>query len=1172
MNHSIGSWIFLIACLISTGSLFAQGGVSFDKSFSPATIGPGSVSTLIFTITNSTGDPIENMAFTDVLPAGVIIADPANGAIDCAGVLDAPDGGGTISLTNGTLGDGETCTMSVDVTSSTTGTHMNMSGTLTYNEESSAGTASADLTVDAGRPGFSKSFSPSSIDLGETSTLTFTIDNSTNSSAVSSLDFEDILPAGLVIADPPNASSDCETAPLESMLTANPGTDLIDFFYNGIISFPGVAAGATCTINVDVISTGTGQLENVSGDLNVLVGTSDLNSGHASATLEVTRSEIHIQKEFIDDPLAPGGMGNLEFTITNFNRNFSAIDIAFTDNLDAALSGLAATGLPQSVCGGTLSTTDGGMTINLTGASLGPGLSCTFSVPIQVPISATHGTYTNTSSAVTGMVDGSPVTGNDAAADLFVAAVPIFTKTFLGDAAPGGTVELEFSITNSSATHALNDISFTDEFDVIFQTASVLPMDGDCGVGSDFTFTPLSDPAMGTLIPARLSLSGGSLDPGASCIFSITLDVLEGAPGGVSTNTTSALTGTVDGNMVSAPPATDDVTILYAPQLIKEFLNDPVMPGSTVDVQFTISLDEQAPADVTDIAFTDDLNAALTGLAAVGLPMNNVCGAGSLISGTTLLSFTGGSLSPGTTCSFTVTLQVPANAMSKSYTNTSSNISAMSEGSSVSGNQAQDDLVVTSLILNKEFTNDPVGPGDNVTLEFTLTNSSDDALENIQFTDDLDDALIGLIAVGLPLNDICGTGSSLVQSGSGFLTFSGGSLAATSSCTFSVELTVPAGAAEDGYVNTTSSVSAKKVIGGATVIGPPASDELIVMDQSSQLTLTKSFLDNPVTPGATTTLQFNMSFLGGSDATAIAFTDDLDGVISGMVATSVLSNTCSAIPTVGATIGYSGGTLSPGDACSFSIEVMVPGDATPGPYTNTTSMITAGPIMGNSASDILTIIDQVHSLVPDAGPDQSVECMGANGAEVMFDGSGSSSANPPILSYTWTENGQTIATGANPTVTLSLGQHIITLIVTDAILMASDQVVMNVLNMQDSDNDGTPDCTDDCPNDPDNDADGDGVCGDLDGCPNDPNKTAPGACGCGTADVDSDGDGVLDCDDNCPDDANADQLDADCDGVGDVCDLCPGGDDSVDNNNDGLPDCAFPPDFEDIVAAWKCGS
>ncbi|MBK8955439.1 MAG: T9SS type A sorting domain-containing protein [Saprospiraceae bacterium] len=52
----------------------------------------------------------------------------------------------------------------------------------------------------------------------------------------------------------------------------------------------------------------------------------------------------------------------------------------------------------------------------------------------------------------------------------------------------------------------------------------------------------------------------------------------------------------------------------------------------------------------------------------------------------------------------------------------------------------------------------------------------------------------------------------------------------------------------------------------------------------------------------------------------------------------------------------------------------------------------------------------------------------------------------------------------------------------------------------------------------------------------------------------------------------ANYVDADCDGVINVCDVCPNGDDSVDNNGDGLPDCKYPPPFKQIKASWKCGT
>jgi hypothetical protein len=46
--------------------------------------------------------------------------------------------------------------------------------------------------------------------------------------------------------------------------------------------------------------------------------------------------------------------------------------------------------------------------------------------------------------------------------------------------------------------------------------------------------------------------------------------------------------------------------------------------------------------------------------------------------------------------------------------------------------------------------------------------------------------------------------------------------------------------------------------------------------------------------------------------------------------------------------------------------------------------------------------------------------------------------------------------------------------------------------------------------------------------------------------------------------------DDDCDGVQNVCDVCPDGDDTVDNNNDGTPDCSQLLAYESYSNAWKC--
>jgi len=132
----------------------------------------------------------------------------------------------------------------------------------------------------------------------------------------------------------------------------------------------------------------------------------------------------------------------------------------------------------------------------------------------------------------------------------------------------------------------------------------------------------------------------------------------------------------------------------------------------------------------------------------------------------------------------------------------------------------------------------------------------------------------------------------------------------------------------------------------------------------------------------------------------------------------------------------------------------------------------------------------------------------------------------------------------------------------------------------DGDGDGTPDCVDGCPNDPDKTAPGTCGCGvpetpDCPGdlCPDDPNKTEPGVCGCGVPDstTDTDGDGTPDCVDLCPDDANKTDPGACGCGVPETpdCpdDLCPNdpnktepgvcgcGVPDVDDNHNGTLDC-----------------
>jgi hypothetical protein len=198
-----------------------------------------------------------------------------------------------------------------------------------------------------------------------------------------------------------------------------------------------------------------------------------------------------------------------------------------------------------------------------------------------------------------------------------------------------------------------------------------------------------------------------------------------------------------------------------------------------------------------------------------------VCGAGSQISGAGLLSFTGGAVPAGGSCSFSVPLQVPATAPGGAHTNVTSQVTGDVAGFPVSGNAAVDDLMVNRLTLSKAFAG-PVPAGDMTTLTFTVDNLDvTSGVANISFTDDLDAVVSGMVAVGLPLSDVCGAGSLL--SGTSLVTLSGGNLAAAGSCTITVDVEIPSSTAPATYLNTTS-----EIFEAGAPAGEPATADLVV--------------------------------------------------------------------------------------------------------------------------------------------------------------------------------------------------------------------------------------------------------------------------------------------------------------------------------------------------------
>jgi hypothetical protein len=347
----------------------------------------------------------------------------------------------------------------------------------------------------------------------------------------------------------------------------------------------------------------------------------------------------------------------------------SALD--FTDTLPAALAVANPANAATTCTGGTLTATPGASVIGYSGGTVAAGASCTVQVDV---VGAAAGVHVNTSGALT----SSSGSSGTASATLNVQALPVFSKGFDPAAIPmGGVSTLSFTIDNSANTLAADALDFTDTLPNNIVVADPPNAVTTCSGG---TLTATAGAAV-------IGYSGGSVSAGASC--TVQADVTAAAAG-TFVNTSGDLTSSL-GNSGSAS-ATLEVVALENLVLTKSFSGGSVQPGGIAALLFTLSNPNAFAA--TGIIFTDDLDAVIAGLQAIDLPQTDMCGAGSSLSGTSLLTFAGGSLAAGALCTFTVNLSVPDDAGLGIFINTTSTVSAAVKGISVGGAAASASLSV----------------------------------------------------------------------------------------------------------------------------------------------------------------------------------------------------------------------------------------------------------------------------------------------------------------------------------------------------------------------------------------------------------------------------------------------------------------------------------------------
>jgi hypothetical protein len=225
------------------------------KSFGAASMPVGGTTSLSFTVGNpNAGTAFTGVAFTDTLPAGLVIATPNGLTGSCgAGTITATAGSGSLSLTGGTLAANSSCNFSVNVTGVSAGVQNNTTSAVNSTEGGAGGTASASVTV-ASTPTVAKSFGAATIPLNGTTSLTFTVNNP-NASQLTGVAFADNFPAGIVVATPNGLTGTCGGG----TITATAGTSTVS------LTGATLAGGASCVFGVNVLGTSGGTVNNTTG-------------------------------------------------------------------------------------------------------------------------------------------------------------------------------------------------------------------------------------------------------------------------------------------------------------------------------------------------------------------------------------------------------------------------------------------------------------------------------------------------------------------------------------------------------------------------------------------------------------------------------------------------------------------------------------------------------------------------------------------------------------------------------------------------------------------------------------------------------------------------------------------------------------------------------------------
>lgn len=917
---------------------------TLSKSFAPNTIPGDGRSTVTITITNPNNFPLTGTTtvptLVDILPntpsqlfVDTRLGAPAPTTTCTGGTASIVTGSGDtqVQLVGGTIpANNGSCRITFPVTSAVSGTYTNTipSNSLnTQNRISNSNAPSANLAVQnlvtITKSGLPSVFAEGS---GNVSTITITVTN--GGAEITGLSVTDPLPFPLEVAPTPNARSSCNATNTLISWATQPAPGATSFKLDSAnlgqaaivpASNPSNNSFGTCQILVDVRVQNTCPIGNLGDPTNPLALSNTI-----SRTLDFTNDQnrvppndatnnfsviagLTVTKTYSPNLIAPGNTTRVTVNIKN-DSGALVTGVNFTDNLPTSNPGgfqlqvenPTSTTTPPSTtnCGSpTISAVNGSSSAGLSGASINPGATCSFSfdvfAPSGTPDNANFDNIIDNNTITNAQcLDSNGVTGTEGR--LSVGSRVTVNKSFSPVLVSRGLPStLTLTITNNRRStggipEPLNNVGITDNLPSNLQVANPPNLSNTCnGTITGATFGDTS-----------VALSGGSIPPSSSCTIKFnvieidrTTTPLPRTYFNTPSNFVNAAVSLGDGTFEPATLPTADLTVVSPLSGVKSF-QSPAITANGIS-RATIEFRNTDLTPLTNLSFTDSWTQPNTNLTASPNFQTTCTGGTFTQNNSKSFSFASGQVPaqvsgvPGIcTVSFDVTIDgTGANTFTNTIgATTVTTTQGFTNPNNISGTLTR---VTNNLSVIKSFTPQTLNSvGDPSVLKVDITNPGSSGLvaNNVNFVDTMDPDIL-VFPVPNPTTANCGSPTILLPGdarplgyagaatlGPNEFGITGGTINAGGICTITIRTTLNTAG------NRTNTIPANSIVTREGTTNLQAASA--TLNALPALNITKAFAPSSIAGGQisrlTITVQ-NRQISGelGGPLTNIRFTDAL---------------------------------------------------------------------------------------------------------------------------------------------------------------------------------------------------------------------------------------------------------------------------------------------------------